>query len=111
MGASRHPAPWHEDTKRLALLCYRGLWVLALLVIAGGEGLLYWSAPQTQNPHQGGALEHWPGFYALFGFAGSAALALAAAGLRRALLRGEDYYGAGEPSDAERNASQGDGHV
>ncbi len=44
--------------------------------------------------HMEHSLEHVPAFYALYGFAGVAGLIVAAKGLRRIVMRGEDYYGA-----------------
>lgn len=38
------------------------------------------------------AFEAWPGFYALFGFVACVALVIAAKGLRKLLMRHEDYY-------------------
>lgn len=61
----------------------RGL--LLLCALAFLADLLY-----TKNPHF--AVEDVFGFYALYGFAGSVVLALAAGPLRRVLMRGEDYY-------------------
>ena len=36
--------------------------------------------------------EEWPGFYALFGFISCVVLVIAAKGLRKILMRDEDYY-------------------
>jgi hypothetical protein len=36
--------------------------------------------------------EEWPGFYALFGFTSCVVLVIAAKGLRKILMRDEDYY-------------------
>ena len=38
------------------------------------------------------AIEHWFGFYGIFGFVACVALVLAAKQLRRILMRPEDYY-------------------
>lgn len=38
------------------------------------------------------AIEHWLGFYGIFGFVACVALVLAAKELRRILMRPEDYY-------------------
>jgi hypothetical protein len=38
------------------------------------------------------AIEHWFGFYAVFGFVACVGLVLAAKALRRVLIRPEDYY-------------------
>lgn len=37
-------------------------------------------------------IEHWLGFYGIFGFVACVALVLAAKELRRILMRSEDYY-------------------
>lgn len=66
--------------------------LLVLCALAFLADLLY-----TKHPHF--AVEDLFGFYALYGFAGSAALVLAAGPLRRVLARREDYY-----EDPERTA-------
>ena len=38
------------------------------------------------------AWESLPGFYAIYGFVGCTALVLVAKGMRKFLMRGEDYY-------------------
>lgn len=38
------------------------------------------------------AIEHWYGFYGIYGFVACVGLVLAAKQLRRVLMRGEDYY-------------------
>lgn len=38
------------------------------------------------------ALEEWPGFYPLYGFAGCVVLVLIAKEMRKVLMRKEDYY-------------------
>lgn len=38
------------------------------------------------------AIEHWFGFYGIFGFVACVALVLAAKQMRRILMRPEDYY-------------------
>ncbi|MFS2293262.1 MAG: hypothetical protein FWJ90_11240 [Actinomadura sp.] len=61
----------------------RGLLLLCALVFLAD--LL-----STGHPHF--PVEDVFGFHALYGFAGSVVLALAAGRLRRVLMRGEDYY-------------------
>ena len=38
------------------------------------------------------AIEHWWGFYGIYGFVGCVFLVLAAKELRKLVMRGEDYY-------------------
>ena len=82
-----------EHRNRAATLAIR------LLIIACGLSLavgffIDW------KPHF--AVEAWPGFYALFGFAAYCGIVLSAKQLRPLLRRDEKYYGdarAGEPGD------------
>jgi hypothetical protein len=45
------------------------------------------------------AIEHWWGFYGIYGFIGCVFLVLAAKEMRRVLLRPEDYYDKREGGD------------
>jgi len=74
---------------------FRGLWVVCLLLLVGGQGLLVWAHHRDAEAgvvHHGFAFESWPGFYALFGFAAYVTLVLVAKQLRGLLMRPEDYY-------------------
>ncbi|MFG2088565.1 hypothetical protein [Spirillospora sp. NPDC048824] len=68
----------------------RGLYILCALVFLAD--LLY-----TKHPFFD--FENLFGFYALYGFAGSVMLVLAAKQLRRVLMRREDYYERPERTD------------
>ena len=48
--------------------------------------------------------ENWPLFYALVGFVSYVSLVFTAKGLRKILMRPEDYYGEAEPKTALRRA-------
>ncbi len=86
---------WLDDFENVRKV-YRGLWVVCLVLLFGGEGLLRWAqqrAEAAHAEHHGFAFEHWPGFYALFGFIACVGLVLAAKELRKLIMRSEDYYG------------------
>jgi peptidoglycan/LPS O-acetylase OafA/YrhL len=70
-----------ENTDRLFRVLYA---VSALLV-----GLDLFVHRHTEHPW-----EHVKAFYPLYGFVGIVILVLAAKGLRRLVMRPEDYYGA-----------------
>ncbi len=92
--ASSESPRWLDDFENVRKI-YRGLWILCLLLLILGEGLLRWARSHAHAdgaPH-GFAFESWPGFYSLYGFVACVALVLAAKQLRRLLMRSEDYYG------------------
>lgn len=62
---------------------YRGLWGLGIVLLLGDFVL---------HKHEDFAFAAWFGFYGFYGFFACVALVLAAKGLRRLLMRGEDYY-------------------
>lgn len=66
---------------------------LSLGVFFGACALLV-VADFIVHRHMEHSLERVPAFYALYGFVGVAGLIMAAKGLRRIVMRGEDYYGA-----------------
>lgn len=89
------PPRWLDDFENVRKV-YRGLWIVCLVVLFGGQGLLAWAqrrATDAHAAHHGFGFEHWPGFYALFGFIACVALVLAAKELRKLIMRSEDYYG------------------
>jgi hypothetical protein len=74
---------------------FRGLWVVCLLLLVGGEALLVWAHHRDVAEgvaHHGFAFESWPGFYPLFGLAAYVTLVLLAKQLRPLVMRSEDYY-------------------
>ena len=87
---------WLDDFANVRKI-YRGLWIVCLLVLVGGEILLHQAhhaAEAHGAAHHGFGFERWPGFYGLFGFIACAGLVLAAKELRKLLMRSEDYYDA-----------------
>lgn len=86
---------WLDDLDNVRKL-FRGLWVVCLLLLVGGAGLLAWAHQRdvaAGGAHHGFAFENWPGFYALFGFVAYVTLVLVAKKLRDWIMRPEDYYG------------------
>ena len=73
---------WLDDLRNVDKIVY------ALYAICG---LLLVIDPFIHK-HGPFAIEHWPGFYGIFGFVACVALVLAAKQLRRILMRPEDYY-------------------
>lgn len=74
---------------------FRGLWGVCLLLLVGGEGLLFWAHHRDADQggaHHGFAFESWPGFYPLFGLVAYVTLVLVAKQLRPLVMRSEDYY-------------------
>ena len=62
---------------------YIGLWMFGLA----------WGVPDFfLHKHEDVAFAAWVGFYAMYGFFACVALVLIAKGLRRLLMRPEDYY-------------------
>jgi hypothetical protein len=62
---------------------YRTVWTICGLLLL---------AELAVDKHGDFALEDWFGFHGFFGFAACVGLVLAAKGLRRILMRREDYY-------------------
>lgn len=92
---SQEKPRWLDDFANVRKV-YVGLWVVCLLLLVGGEGLLIWAhraAAAHGEAHHGFSFERWPGFYSLYGFVACVALVLAAKELRKLLIRPEDYYG------------------
>ena len=73
---------WLDDLRNVDKIVY------ALYAICG---LLLVIDPLVHK-HGPFAIEHWLGFYGIFGFVACVALVLAAKQLRRILMRPEDYY-------------------
>jgi hypothetical protein len=83
---------WLDEPRNVTRIVY-GLTALCVLALAAD--FLY-----TKHPHFD--VERWHGFYAVYGFAGSVALVLAAKWLRRLLRRDEDYYESPERNTDDR---------
>lgn len=81
-GAPDEQAYWLDDMRNVDKVVY-GLYAVcgALLLI---DILVHKHGPF--------AIEHWFGFYGIFGFVACVGLVLAARGLRVILIRPEDYY-------------------
>jgi hypothetical protein len=73
---------WLDEPRHVTRVVY-GLAALCALALVAD--FFY-----TKHPHF--AVERLPAFYALYGFVGSVGLVLAAKGLRRWLMRDEDFY-------------------
>lgn len=80
--ADDEPARWLDDKRNVKKICY-ALYAFsaALLVI-----------DPFIHKHGPFAIEHWWGFYGVYGFVGCVFLVLAAKELRRLVMRSEDYY-------------------
>ncbi len=92
---SKEAPRWLDHAENLRKL-YRGLWVVCVLLLVGGQGLLTWAHQRAQEAgdgHSGFSFESWPGFYALFGFIAYVVLVLFSRELRKLVMRSEDYYG------------------
>jgi len=77
---------WLDEPRNVNKLVY-GLYVIcALFALAD----LF---PYKHHLHFG--FEYWPGFSSIYGFVSCVALVLAAAQLRKILMRDEDYYDGG----------------
>ncbi len=76
------PRRWLDEPGNVTRIFYTLVAVLAGWTVAD---LFY-----DKHGHFG--FENWFGFHALYGFVGSVFLVLAAKGLRRILMRDEEYY-------------------
>ena len=74
---------WLDEPRNVRKIVWAVV-VVCVLVVLGD--LLY-----AKHPHF--AVEGWFGFYGFYGFVCCVFLVLAAKGLRRILMRREDYYG------------------
>ena len=73
---------WLDRAENVTRL-YRGLWVVGLVLLA---------ADLVAHRHESLDYAGWFGFYGFYGFVACVALVLAAKGLRRLVMRPEDYY-------------------
>lgn len=91
---------WLDDPRNVTRLVY-GLGVVGLLLFLGD--FFY-----TKKAHF--EVEEIFGFYALYGFAGSVALVLAAKAMRPLLRRDEDYYERVPAPEAHQGEGAGSDH-
>ncbi len=73
---------WLDDHRNVDKIVYALYAVCGLLLVI--DPLIHKHGPF--------AIEHWFGFYGIYGFVACVALVLAAKELRRILMRSEDYY-------------------
>jgi len=73
---------WLDDPGNVTGL-YRGLWILGILLLLCDLFL---------HKHEDFDFAGWPFFYGFYGFLACVALVITAKGLRRLLMRGENYY-------------------
>ena len=73
---------WFDYKKNVNLICYVLYAVSAILLLID----------PFVHKHGPFAIEHWWGFYGIYGFVGCVFLVLAAKELRKLVMRREDYY-------------------
>lgn len=73
---------WLDDPANVTKL-YRGLWTVGILLLLGDLLL---------HKHEDFTFAGWFSFYGIFGFVACVVLVISAKGLRRLLMRSEDYY-------------------
>lgn len=73
---------WLDEPRNVDRLVY-GLYALCAVLMV---------ADIFVHKHGPFAVEHWFGFYGWYGFVACVALVIAAKGLRRLLMRPENYY-------------------
>ena len=73
---------WFDRKKNVDRICYVLYAVSALLLVID----------PLVHKHGKFAIEHWWGFYGIYGFVGCVFLVLAAKELRKLVMRSEDYY-------------------
>lgn len=73
---------WLDEPRNVDRIVYALYAVCALLLVI--DPLIHKHGPF--------AVEHWFGFYGIYGFVGCVALVLGAKELRKLLMRPEDYY-------------------
>lgn len=82
MKAAGEPKGWPFKKKNIDRICYALYAVSALLLVID----------PFVHKHGKFAIEHWWGFYGIYGFIGCVFLVLAAKELRKLVMRSEDYY-------------------
>lgn len=80
--AKDEPPRWLDDKRNVNKVVYSVYGVSAVLLLI--DPLIHKHGPF--------AIEHWIGFYGIYGFVGCVFLVLAAKELRKLVMRSEDYY-------------------
>lgn len=73
---------WLDDPVNVTRL-YRGLWITGIVLVL---------CDLLLHKHEDFTFAGWFSFYGVFGFVACVVLVVTAKGLRRLLMRGEDYY-------------------
>ena len=81
-GSSKEKRWWLDDRRNVDRLVYAIYAVCAGLLLV--DPLIHKHGPF--------AIEHWWGFYGIYGFVACVGLVLAAKEMRRVVMRPEDYY-------------------
>ena len=81
-GAEGEKRYWLDDLRNVNKIVYALYAICAFLLVI--DPLIHKHGPF--------AIEHWLGFYGIYGFVACVGLVLAAKELRRLLMRSEDYY-------------------
>ncbi len=81
-GNGQEPVRWLDDRRNVNKIVYALYAVSALLLLI--DPFIHKHGPFE--------IEHWWGFYGIYGFVGCVFLVLAAKGLRKLVMRPEDYY-------------------
>jgi len=81
--STRNEKPRWLDQKENVTKIYRALWAIGIALM--GMDLIIHRHAET-------GFDGWFGFYGFYGFVACVSLVLAAKGLRRILMRSEDYY-------------------
>ncbi len=76
------PKRWLDDKRNVNKIVY-GLYALSALLLVIDPFI---------HKHGPFEIEHWWGFYGIYGFVGCVFLVLAAKELRKLVMRSEDYY-------------------
>lgn len=78
------PRTWWLDDPRNVTRIYRALWVVGIVLLLADLGI---------DRHEEFAQAEVFGFHGVFGFVACVVLVISAKGLRRLLMRSEDFYG------------------
>lgn len=82
MNEPKGPSHWLDNRRNVDRI------VWALYAVCAFLFVIDWFVPK----HGPFAIEHWFGFYGIYGFVSCVALVLAAKEMRRIVMRSEDYY-------------------
>jgi len=101
-GRAHGHAPAPQDGKRWWLDDPRNIDKIWYGLIAVCVALFFADFLYEKHPYF--SIEHLPNFYGFYGFVACIILVLAAAQLRKVLMRDEDYYERDEAANEERNS-------